>query len=161
MLAGPPSSCCFTGVKHTGTPKGRVEPLGGLDTYIAEPPATAAGPHKKVLLFLSDIWGPLFINNKLLQDYFASCGAFSFILVRKCVLMQETGFIVLGPDYFFGVYIQDLPEDRDKFAWAHEVLPPAVEAFPKWFDAVKATYGERACLPIRTVPPSDVHYFAY
>jgi len=79
-LAGPSSSCCWTGVNfHTGTPKGRVESLGGLDTYIAEPPAaaTAGGPHKKVLLFLANIWGPLFINNKLLQDYFASCGAFS------------------------------------------------------------------------------------
>ncbi|KAI9566326.1 Alpha/Beta hydrolase protein [Boletus coccyginus] len=123
-IAGPPSSCCFTGVQHTGTPKGRTEPLGGLDTYIAEPPATAAGSHKKVFLFFSGIWGPLSINNKLLQDYFASCG-----------------FIVLGPDYFFGVHIQDLPEDLDKFAWAHEMLPKAVEAFPKWFDAVKATYG--------------------
>ena len=74
-LAGPPSSCCWTGVKHTGTPEGRIEPLGGLNTYIAETPAAASGPHKKVLLFLSDIWGPLFNNNKLLQDYFASSGA--------------------------------------------------------------------------------------
>ena len=73
-LAGSPSSCCWTGFKHTGTPEGRVEPLGGLDTYIAEPPAGAAGPHNRVLLFLSDVFGPFFINNKLLQDYFASSG---------------------------------------------------------------------------------------
>ena len=34
----------------------------------------ASDPHKKVLLFLADAYGPLFINNKLLQDYFASRG---------------------------------------------------------------------------------------
>jgi dienelactone hydrolase len=124
-LAGPPSTCCWTGFKHTGTPEGRIEPLGGLDTYIAEPPAGAtSGPEKKVLLFLADVWGALFVNNKLLQDYFASCG-----------------FIVLGPDYFFGVPIQDLPADRDKAAWSVEALEKATKAFPKWFEAVKAKYG--------------------
>ena len=74
-LAGPPGASCWTGIKHTGSPQGRVEPLGGLDTYIVEPPAGAASdPHKKVLLFLADAYGPLFIINKLLQDYFASRG---------------------------------------------------------------------------------------
>jgi dienelactone hydrolase len=124
-LAGPPSSCCWTGIKHTGTPEGRIEPLGGLDTYIAEPPAGAtSSPHKKVLLFLADIWGPLFINNKLLQDYFAA-----------------SGFIVLGPDYFFGSSIQDVPEDHDKYAWAHGARAAAIKVFPKWLDAVKEKYG--------------------
>ncbi|KAF8131431.1 dienelactone hydrolase [Boletus edulis] len=124
-LAGTPSSCCWTGIKHTGAPEGRVELLGGLNTYISEPSAGAtSGSHKKVLLFLSDIFGSLFINNKLLQDYFAACG-----------------FIVLGPDYFFGTYAQDLPEDQDKTAWAYEALSKALEVFPEWFDTVKAKYG--------------------
>jgi len=125
-LAGPPTSCCVSGVKHTGTPVGRVEPFGGLDTYISEPPsgATSDGAHKKVLLFLPDVFGPLHINNKLLQDYFDSCG-----------------FIVLGPDYFFGTYYQDLPEDSDRMAWINGALAPAMAAFPKWFDTVKAKYG--------------------
>ncbi|KAG9309080.1 dienelactone hydrolase [Chiua virens] len=122
-LAGPPSACCFNGFKHTGTSEGRVESIGGLNTYIAEP-STASGPHVKVLFFLSDIFGSLSINNKLLQDYFASCG-----------------FVVLGPDYLFGQYVQDVPGDVDKFAWAHTRLDAAVEAFPKWLDAVKAKYG--------------------
>ena len=147
-LAGPPTSCCWTGInlKHTGTPKGRVEPLGGLDTYIAEPPSAAAGSHKKVLLFLADIWGPLFINNKLLQDYFASSGASrlsSLGNVWRVLTWGWLGFTVVGPDYFFGVSVQDLPEDYDKLAFAYESLAKAVEAFPKWFDAVKAKYGEK------------------
>lgn len=50
---------------------------------------------------------------------------------------------MLGPDYFYGVHVQDLPADRDKATWAHEARVKALEVFPKWFDAVKATYGER------------------
>jgi len=124
-LAGPPSACCWAGVKHDGTPEGRIESLGGLNTYIAQPPAGAPlGPNKKVLLFLADIHGPLHINNKLLQDYFATWG-----------------FIVLGPDYFFGKPVQDLPTDRDRVTWAHASLAAATQAFPKWLDAVKETYG--------------------
>lgn len=158
-LAGPPSTCCWTGFKHTGTPEGRIEPLGGLDTYIAEPPAGAtSGPEKKVLLFLADVWGALFVNNKLLQDYFASCGRFLLILppARAATDAGALGFIVLGPDYFFGVPIQDLPADRDKAAWSVEALEKATKAFPKWFEAVKAKYGE--CAPLDALsPPSDAY----
>jgi hypothetical protein len=75
-LASAPGGCCFSGVKHTGTPVGRVEDLGGIQTYISDPPASATT--HKVILYLSDIWGSLFFNNKLIQDYFASCGASRF-----------------------------------------------------------------------------------
>lgn len=54
---------------------------------------------------------------------------------------ENTGFIVLGPDYFFGVPVQNLPPDRDKVAWSLEARAIAMEAFPKWFDQVKATHG--------------------
>ena len=47
---------------------------------------------------------------------------------------------MLGPDYLFGVTIQNMPE-------ADEALVKAVEAFPKWFDAVKAKYGEKTHRP--------------
>ncbi|KAF8835155.1 alpha/beta-hydrolase [Paxillus ammoniavirescens] len=124
-LASPPRACCFTGVQHSGTPVGRVEDLGGLSTYISEPPAAAAaGTHKKVILFLADVYGPLFINNQLLQDYFAS-----------------SGFVVLGPDYFFGDAVPNHPPGRDWGPWLQSVRAPAKEAFPKWLDAVKAIYG--------------------
>ena len=58
-------------------------------------------------------------------------------------MFGNPGFIVLGPDYFFGVPIQDLPANRDKAGWANEALVAAREVFPKWLDTVKATYGER------------------
>ena len=164
-LAGPPNACCWTGIKHTGTPEGRIEPLGGLDTYVSEPPAnTESRPHKKVLLFLADAYGPLFINNRLLQDYFASqamyilCGWYA--CYKPSLMRVETpGFIVLGPDYFFGVPVQNLPPDRDKVAWSLEALAAAVEVFPKWFEQVRATYGRAP----PTSRPSDtlLSYFYF
>ena len=63
--------------------------------------------------------------------------------VWRVLTWGPPGFIVLGPDCFFGVPIQDLPEDRDKASWANEALVKAREVFPKWLDAVKATYGEK------------------
>jgi hypothetical protein len=55
--------------------------------------------------------------------------------------METPGFIVLGPDYFFGVPVQNLQPDRDKIAWSLEARAAAVEVFPKWFERAKATYG--------------------
>ncbi|KAH7886374.1 dienelactone hydrolase [Phlebopus sp. FC_14] len=124
MLAGPPGNCCFTCVKHCGTPVGRIEELGGMNTYISDPPPEATGEHKKVILFLADIWGPLFINNQLLQDYFASWG-----------------FIVLGPDYLFGDTAENHIASEGREEWIQSCRDPAIKAFPKWFDAVKAVYG--------------------
>ncbi|KAG2140176.1 Alpha/Beta hydrolase protein [Suillus clintonianus] len=121
-LAAAPGACCFSGVKHTGTPVGRIEDLGGIQTYISDPPASATT--QKVILFLSDIWGSLFVNNQLLQDYFASCG-----------------YLVLGPDYFFGDSVPNHPPDRDLDTWLANALKPAVDAFPAWLEAVKAKYG--------------------
>ena len=78
-LASAPGSCCWSGVKHTGIPIGRIEPLGGMQTYISDPPAAT----QKVILYLSDVYGPLFLNSQLLQDYFASCGVYAIYLVVK------------------------------------------------------------------------------
>ncbi|KAG9313257.1 dienelactone hydrolase [Chiua virens] len=120
-LAGPPGACCWSGVKHTGTPVGRVESIGGLNTYISAPSAVVT---RSCILFFADVYGPLFINNQLLQDYFASCG-----------------FLVLGPDYFFGDAIPNHPPDRDRQAWINSARAPAIEVIPKWLDAVKGLYG--------------------
>lgn len=43
-----------------------------LNTYVAELSAgVTSGSPKNVLLFLADVWGPLFLNNKLFPDYLA------------------------------------------------------------------------------------------
>ena len=75
-LAGAPGSCCFTTVQHVGEPKGVVEDLGGAPTYISEP--TEMTTPKRVVLFFADVYGAMFINNKLMQDFFASQGKLTF-----------------------------------------------------------------------------------
>lgn len=73
LLAGQMGACCAQGFKHEGEAVGRIETIAGVKTYISDPPAGATGP-KKIILYLSDVFGPFYINAQLLQDYFASQG---------------------------------------------------------------------------------------
>ncbi|PPQ80615.1 hypothetical protein CVT24_002707 [Panaeolus cyanescens] len=61
VLAGPIGDCCVRGVQHTGTPAGKTITLAGVETYVAEPPASVSGT-KKVVLFYADVFGPLHVN---------------------------------------------------------------------------------------------------
>ncbi|KAG2140182.1 dienelactone hydrolase [Suillus clintonianus] len=122
LASAPSGSCCLSVVKHTGTPVGHIEDLGGISTYISDPPSPTAT--QKVILFLADIWGPLFLNNQLIQDYFASFG-----------------YLVLGPDYYFGDSAPNHPPGRNLQEWVSEARKPAIDAFPGWLAAVKAKYG--------------------
>ncbi|KAL5476438.1 hypothetical protein ACEPAI_3314 [Sanghuangporus weigelae] len=82
-LAGEPGDACCCGVQHSGEPRGRIEKIAGVETYIAEP--LQGQKSKGVILFYADVWCSMFINNKLIQDFFAA-----------------QGFTVAGIDYFFG-----------------------------------------------------------
>jgi hypothetical protein len=73
VLAGPPGACCAKSFHYEGTAIGRTETFASIETYVSDQCASA-GDNKKVLFFLSDIHGPFYINNQLLQDYFASQG---------------------------------------------------------------------------------------
>ncbi|TFK63057.1 alpha/beta-hydrolase [Pluteus cervinus] len=127
VLAGAPGDHCFTGVQHTGTPVGKIIEVAGVPTYLSEPPAgsTIQGAPKKVILYFADVYGPLFVNSELLQDYFAS-----------------HGYYVLGIDYFLGdpVHIHTEAE-FDRQAWMNKSRKQAAELLPKWIDAVWETYG--------------------
>ncbi|KAH8118720.1 alpha/beta-hydrolase [Phellopilus nigrolimitatus] len=128
VLAQAPGDDCCKGVKHSGEPKGTIEKIAGLDTYIATPSYLAAGqPAKGVILFYADVFGPLFINNELIQDYFA-----------------EQGFIVAGIDYFLGDPIQNhIDEDGfDRKAWISKSRAQAREHEPKWYEAIKKRFGQ-------------------
>ncbi|TFY77139.1 hypothetical protein EWM64_g6871 [Hericium alpestre] len=126
VLAAPPGECCFKTVQHTGTPVGTWEHVGGMDTYIAYPP-TRQKRYESVVLFFSDVYGSLYINNQLLIDYFAS-----------------HGYLVLGPDYFEGDPIfkhRGVEPDFDTNAWIEPKRKRAYELLPPWIEAVKAKYG--------------------
>ncbi|KAJ6465154.1 dienelactone hydrolase endo-1,3,1,4-beta-D-glucanase [Mycena vitilis] len=63
---------CVKGVTHEGTPVGKIETIGGIESYVATP--TVEYPKDKVILFLSDIFGMGLVNPKLLADDFAKNG---------------------------------------------------------------------------------------
>ncbi|PBK70258.1 hypothetical protein ARMSODRAFT_1036433 [Armillaria solidipes] len=126
ILAGALGECCVTAVKHEGTPAGKIDIISGVPTYVSEPPAAKAVDKTKVVLYLADVYGPMYINNQLVQDYFAS-----------------QGFIVVGVDYFLGdpVYIHTEP-DFDRPAWMEKSKRQAKELMPRWLNAIREKYGE-------------------
>jgi len=126
-IAHPHCEDCFTGVKHSGDPVGKTVTIAEVPTYLSEPPpsvATRSGP-KKVVLFFSDVYGPFYLNNQLLQDYFAS-----------------QGFFVVGIDYFLGDPIYKHTEEGfDRNAWVGTSRAKASEITPKWIEEVRKQYG--------------------
>jgi len=68
---------CVKGVIHEGTPKGKFEKIGGVDTYVATP--TVDYPKDKAVLFLPDVFGAQLINAQLMADAFAENGFKTFI----------------------------------------------------------------------------------
>ncbi|KAE9401669.1 dienelactone hydrolase endo-1,3,1,4-beta-D-glucanase [Gymnopus androsaceus JB14] len=74
---------CVRGVTHEATPSGTWEEINGVNCYIATP--SSEYPKEKVLLLLSDLFGPQLVNTQLLGDGFAA-----------------NGFKTIIPDYFNG-----------------------------------------------------------
>lgn len=70
------SSCCLTGKVQEGTPKGHVQTIAGLQTYVAEP---KDGSKTKTVIFLVDIFGWEFKNTRLLADQYAANGFTAYI----------------------------------------------------------------------------------
>jgi dienelactone hydrolase len=63
---------CVKGVTHEGTPKGKWESIGGVNSYVATP--AGEYPKNKAILFLPDVFGPQLPNAQLLADDFAANG---------------------------------------------------------------------------------------
>lgn len=69
---------CCTGHVHTGTPRGNVETLHGLPTYVTIPPAGHAV--KATLVMVPDAFGWEFVNLRLMADQFAERLGVRFLL---------------------------------------------------------------------------------
>lgn len=87
VIAHPSAACCISGSIHKGEPKGRIEKIQDVETYVAEPAADKANGN--IVLYFPDVFA-LFVNGKLMMDGWA-----------------EAGYLVLGPDYFRGVSCAD------------------------------------------------------
>lgn len=70
------SKCCLSGKVNEGTPTGREEVIGGLNTYVASPKDGSKG---KAVVFLVDIFGWNFPNTRLLADSYARAGYTAYI----------------------------------------------------------------------------------
>jgi len=55
--------------------------------------------------------------------------------------MELQGYVVLGPDYFFGDAVTNHTIEPDRQTWIDNARKPAIDAFPAWLDAVKGRYG--------------------
>ncbi|KDQ50689.1 hypothetical protein JAAARDRAFT_41769 [Jaapia argillacea MUCL 33604] len=72
---------CVSGVRHEGTPEGKLEAIGGVECYVATP--SVDYPKDKVVLILPDVFGHVLINTQLLADDFARNG-FKTIIPDNC-----------------------------------------------------------------------------
>lgn len=82
VLAAPSGDCCLKVIQHKGDAKGRTETIYNIQTYISGAP-NHDGKADRILFHFADVWGPYFINNQLVNDYFASQGIRLFRLCQS------------------------------------------------------------------------------
>jgi len=131
VLAGPPSDCCLKSVQHEGKAGGEEVKIADVVSYVSHPAKAAEKSHKRIILYFTDVFGPFYINNQLIMDYFSS-----------------HGWLVASPDYFEGDPIQlhrradgTVEEGFDFQAWRTRCVTYAQENIPKWIEEVKTKYG--------------------
>lgn len=115
MASNPPGACCFKTVDHSGTSVGTLEELNGVNTYI-----TGDRSSERVIIFLADVFGPVYINSQLLADSYA-----------------KNGYLVVIPDIYFGDYVPEAglePSEIQKYLHNHrlEVTQPIVDKAYEW-----------------------------
>jgi hypothetical protein len=107
VLAKPPSECCIANIIHKGEPRGSLEKIAEVETYVSRP---AEGKwNSNVILYFPDVNG-LFNNARLVMDGFAAAG-----------------YLTLGLDYFLGVsifYYVTLRIGMDLLTWSGCDLEP-------------------------------------
>ena len=81
-LAKPSGDCCLKGSLHEGEPRGKIETIAGVETYVSTPQGKSNG---NIVLYFPDVWG-FFNNGFLVMDGFA-----------------DAGYLTVGLDYFRGV----------------------------------------------------------
>lgn len=94
-LAKPCGTCCVKGVIHDGVPRGKLEDVLGIETYVTKPHEDKANGN--ILLYFADIFG-MGTTNTLIMDSYAFAG-----------------YLVLGLDYFQKVRLLTRKRWRAKF----------------------------------------------
>ncbi|KZT63926.1 alpha/beta-hydrolase [Daedalea quercina L-15889] len=125
-IARAPGDCCIKTVEHSGTARGTVEKIAGVDTYVSRP--EELGEKRRVILFFADVYGPFFLNSQLIMDYWAS-----------------NGYLVLALDYFEGDPVQNhLGQVGKNYSIEFDFVPGkmirAKQITPDWVEAVREQY---------------------
>jgi dienelactone hydrolase len=123
MTQGAPiCKACVTGFLHDGTPKGTVETIANLQTYVSKPTSSKQNPG--IIVIIPDIFGWTFNNNRLLADEYA----------------EKAGRIVYLPDFMFGTSLSamlkmagDVPQSS-----VMDVLDPIDDSKPSIFQKMYA-----------------------
>lgn len=145
-LAGSVGAHCLQTVQHVGDPRGTVEQIAGVNTYVARP---ASGGGDKIILFFADVFGALYVNSKLLMDYWAENGEQGGLVdgVRSAYhwgWVLGAGYLVLALDYFegdsYGFHLDE--KGFDTQAWIKKNQARTEVLLPPWIDAVREQYGE-------------------
>jgi len=125
-LAKPSSECCMVAVKHTGTPVGEHSEIAGVKCYISYPPSKSTD---KIILFCCDVYGPWFLNNQLIMDFFA-----------------QGGYLVVSPDYFEGDQLEKMREvpGFDFPGWIGPHRAKAESILEKFVPAMKEKFNGKA-----------------
>ncbi|KIJ57133.1 hypothetical protein M422DRAFT_23237 [Sphaerobolus stellatus SS14] len=99
MTTSEPSLCpdCVKGVRHEGTPTGKIEKIAGVDVYVTIP--SGEFEKTKALLYLPDALGVSLWNAQLFADDFALNGLQTYVIdlfngdpVPLSVLENPEGF---------------------------------------------------------------------
>ena len=139
-LAGPPGECCRQTVQHVGQPRGVVENVAGVETYVARP---ASGSNAKIILFFGDVYGPMYVNSQLIMDYWAENGKLLGMRQPEIGTHLVAGYLVVGLDYFEGdscAHHQGEP-GWDVDEWVVPFRTSAAQITPPWIEAVRGQYG--------------------
>ncbi|KZT56632.1 alpha/beta-hydrolase [Calocera cornea HHB12733] len=135
-LAKHTDECCTQAVKHEGTATGSFVDVGGVQTYIAYAPDKSLD---RIILFYCDVFGPKFLNNQLLCDWFAGHGY--TVLAPDCFNGEELDKIMHNEGFNIYEWIAPLRISAPKLI--SEVFLPAMKAqFPaKAYASVGYCFG--------------------
>ncbi|KZW03100.1 alpha/beta-hydrolase [Exidia glandulosa HHB12029] len=97
---------CVVAVTHDGTPTGKIQTVGGVETYLALP-ANEDYPKDKAIIFCADLFGIKFVNNQVQCDDFA----------------RALGIAVYAPDYLHDDAVTDAIFGDPSWDIARDWLP--------------------------------------
>ncbi|PRP85029.1 hypothetical protein PROFUN_07317 [Planoprotostelium fungivorum] len=125
MSQEPCEGCKKDTIPQTPT-HGKFIEVAGVNTYVSTP---TDNKHDRILLFYTDIYGPNFLNNQALADYFAS-----------------HGYLVLAPDFFNEEKLEEILKEKPDLKiidWARSngFMMKAPALLEKWLPEAKKKYG--------------------